>query len=147
MRLISALVAVAAPLTLVVSSPVAHGAPCPDVELIFARGTSEPAGVGRVGQALADQLTAQLGGRSLGIYGVNYPATYDFLAAAELWLVEVSPPLRALQGERLAAAPLPPARVTEPPARVSVPSMEALELPVSVQLPAPIFFTLSSPAL
>jgi SAM-dependent MidA family methyltransferase len=32
----------------------------------------------------------------------------DFLAAADLWLVEVSPPLRALQGERLAAAPLPP---------------------------------------
>jgi cutinase len=53
------------------------------VELIFARGTSEPAGVGRVGQALADQLMAQLGGRSLGVYGVNYPATYDFLAAAD----------------------------------------------------------------
>ncbi|ALL12202.1 class I SAM-dependent methyltransferase [Caulobacter henricii] len=32
----------------------------------------------------------------------------DFLAAAELWLVEVSPPLRALQAERLAGAPLPP---------------------------------------
>lgn len=31
-----------------------------------------------------------------------------FLAAADLWLVEVSPPLRALQGQRLAAAPLPP---------------------------------------
>jgi cutinase len=83
MRFISALVAVAAPLALVVSSPAAHGAPCPDVELIFARGTSEPAGVGRVGQALAEQLSAQLGGRSLGIYGVNYPATYDFLAAAD----------------------------------------------------------------
>ena len=63
--------------------PAAHGAECPDVELIFARGTSEPAGIGRVGQALADQLTAQLGGRSLGVYGVNYPATYDFLAAAD----------------------------------------------------------------
>lgn len=32
----------------------------------------------------------------------------DFLDAAELWLVEVSPPLRALQAERLAGAPLPP---------------------------------------
>ena len=57
--------------------------PCPDVELIFARGTSEPAGIGRVGQALADNLQGQLGGRSLGTYGVNYPATYDFLAAAD----------------------------------------------------------------
>ena len=32
----------------------------------------------------------------------------EFLAAADLWLVEVSPPLRALQAERLAAAPLTP---------------------------------------
>ena len=28
-------------------------------------------------------MAPQLGGRSLGIYGVNYPATYDFLAAAD----------------------------------------------------------------
>ena len=61
----------------------AHAAECPDVELIFARGTSEPAGVGRVGQALTDQLTGTLGGRSLGVYPVNYPASYDFLAAAD----------------------------------------------------------------
>jgi cutinase len=73
----------AAPVALIVSAPTAHGAPCPDVELIFARGTSEPVGAGRVGQALAGQLAPQLGGRSLGIYGVNYPATYDFLAAAD----------------------------------------------------------------
>jgi cutinase len=72
-----------APVALIVSAPTAHGAPCPDVELIFARGTSEPVGAGRVGQALAGQLAPQLGGRSLGIYGVNYPATYDFLAAAD----------------------------------------------------------------
>ncbi|MDI1364821.1 MAG: SAM-dependent methyltransferase, partial [bacterium] len=32
----------------------------------------------------------------------------DFLAAAELWLVEVSPPLRALQAQRLEAAPRVP---------------------------------------
>ncbi|MCX6484496.1 MAG: cutinase family protein [Mycobacterium sp.] len=83
MRCISGLVALAAPLALLVSVPTAHGAACPDVELIFARGTSEPAGIGRVGQALAEELSAQLGGRSLGVYGVNYPATYDFLAAAD----------------------------------------------------------------
>lgn len=61
----------------------AAAAPCPDVELIFARGTSEPPGIGRVGQALSDQLGADLGGRTLGIYAVNYPASYDFLAAAD----------------------------------------------------------------
>ena len=84
MRFMTALVAMAAPLVANIAvMPAAHGAECPDVELIFARGTSEPAGAGRVGQALADQLAAQLGGRTLGVYGVNYPATYDFLAAAD----------------------------------------------------------------
>lgn len=70
----SALLGMAAP---------AQAAPCPDVELVFARGTSEPTGVGRVGQAFVDQLQTNLGGRSLGTYGVNYPASYDFLAAAD----------------------------------------------------------------
>lgn len=82
MRIATALATIAAPLVFVVA-PAAHGAECPDVELIFARGTSEPDGAGRVGQALASQLAPQLGGRSLGVYGVNYPATYDFLAAAD----------------------------------------------------------------
>jgi cutinase len=31
---------------------------------------------------LLDALTPQLGGRTIAAYGVNYPATYDFLAAA-----------------------------------------------------------------
>ena len=61
----------------------AASAECPDVELVFARGTSEPAGLGRVGRALSDQLATSLGGRSLGVYAVNYPASYDFLAAAD----------------------------------------------------------------
>ncbi len=83
MRILTALLTTAAPAALIAFAPTAHSAPCPDVELIFARGTSEPVGAGRVGQALASQLAPQLGGRSLGIYGVNYPATYDFLAAAD----------------------------------------------------------------
>ncbi|WP_197382384.1 cutinase family protein [Mycolicibacterium mengxianglii] len=57
--------------------------PCPDVEIVFARGTSEAPGVGRVGVALADAVRAQAGGRTVGTYGVIYPATYDFLAAAD----------------------------------------------------------------
>ena len=55
---------------------------CPDVELIFARGTGEPPGPGRVGQALADALVPQLGGRSLNVYGVDYPASLNFLNAS-----------------------------------------------------------------
>ena len=64
-------------------APSAAAAPCADVEVVFARGTSEPAGIGRVGQALTDTLQSQLGGRSVSTYAVNYPATYDFLAAAD----------------------------------------------------------------
>jgi cutinase-like protein len=56
---------------------------CPDVEVVFARGTTEPQGIGRVGQAFVDSLRNKVGGRTVGVYAVNYPATYDFLAAAD----------------------------------------------------------------
>lgn len=55
---------------------------CPDLEVIFARGTGEAPGVGRVGQAFIDALAPQLGGRTLDSYGVNYPASLNFLAAS-----------------------------------------------------------------
>jgi cutinase len=61
--------------------PSAHAA-CSDVEVIFARGTDQPPGLGREGNAFVSALRPQLGGRSLGVYAVVYPATYDFLAAA-----------------------------------------------------------------
>jgi cutinase len=61
---------------------VARADDCPDVEVIFARGTGEPPGVGRVGQAFADALAPRLGGRTMDTYAVNYPASLNFLAAA-----------------------------------------------------------------
>lgn len=36
--------------------------------------------MGRVGDALANTLRPQLGGRSLGTYAVNYPAGFNFLS-------------------------------------------------------------------
>lgn len=81
-HLIHALVAATA-LSAFGPAVAAQAAPCPDVQVVFARGTSEPAGVGRVGQALSSRLAEQLGGRTMGVYGVNYPATYDFRAAAD----------------------------------------------------------------
>lgn len=57
--------------------------PCPDIEVIFARGTGEPPGLGRVGEALVANLTQRLGGRSVQAYAVNYPASFDFLTTAE----------------------------------------------------------------
>ncbi len=83
MRVISGIsIGLMAAACLATAAPAAS-AECPDVELVFARGTSEPEGIGRVGRALSDQLAASLGGRSLGVYAVNYPASYDFLAAAD----------------------------------------------------------------
>ena len=52
--------------------------PCPDVEAVFARGTSEAPGVGGVGQAFVDALRGQAEGKSVGVYPVNYPASSDF---------------------------------------------------------------------
>lgn len=58
--------------------PAAAAAPCPDVEIVFARGTTEPPGVGGIGQAFVDALRSRLGARSVGVYAVNYPASRDF---------------------------------------------------------------------
>jgi cutinase len=63
--------------------PSANAAPCPDVEVVFARGTFEPPGVGLTGQAFVDALRAQEGGKLVDVYPVNYPASLDFQTAAD----------------------------------------------------------------
>ncbi|OBK77863.1 cutinase [Mycobacterium sp. 1274761.0] len=55
---------------------------CSDVEVVFARGTFEAPGVGATGQAFVDALKARLGSKSVDVYGVDYPASLDFQAAA-----------------------------------------------------------------
>ncbi|MGB0970167.1 MAG: cutinase family protein [Mycobacterium sp.] len=62
--------------------PPAAAQPCPDVEVVFARGTSEPPGVGGVGQAFVDAVRAQAGPRTVGVYAVGYPASDDFFNRA-----------------------------------------------------------------
>ncbi len=54
--------------------PSAAADDCPDAEVVFARGTSEPPGIGRVGDAFVDSLRQQTP-RSVGVYGVNYAAS------------------------------------------------------------------------
>ena len=61
----------------------AQADPCPDVQVVFARGTGEPDGTGRVGEAFVDALRPLVGGKSVAVYAVNYPATRDFLRAAD----------------------------------------------------------------
>ena len=55
-------------------APVASAADCPDAEVIFARGTDEPPGLGRVGDAFVDALRKQAAGMSIDTYAVNYKA-------------------------------------------------------------------------
>ncbi|KUI30225.1 cutinase family protein [Mycobacterium sp. GA-2829] len=79
-RLAAGAALTAATLVLVLGGrvPAASAQPCPDVEVIFARGTAEAPGVGGTGQAFVDALRSQIGWRTLGVYGVNYPASNDF---------------------------------------------------------------------
>jgi cutinase len=55
--------------------PSVSAQPCPDTQVVFARGTGEEPGVGPTGQAFVDALRGRLGGRSLDVYPVNYPAS------------------------------------------------------------------------
>jgi cutinase len=74
-RLFGTAVALTAPALPAVAAPSASAEPCPDTEVVFARGTGEDPGVGPAGQAFADALRARLGGKSMGVYPVNYPAS------------------------------------------------------------------------
>jgi cutinase len=76
----STLVCAAMPLAV---APSAAVDPCSDVKVVFARGTNDAPGLGRSGQAFADTLTGLLAGRTVSMYAVNYPASYDFLTAAD----------------------------------------------------------------
>ncbi len=63
--------------------PSVNAQSCPDVEVVFARGTTEDPGVGPTGQAFVDSLRAQIGPRSMNVYPVDYPATTDFPTAVD----------------------------------------------------------------
>lgn len=61
--------------------PTVSDGACPDVEVVFARGTGEPPGVGGIGEDFIDALRSKIGEKSMGVYGVDYPATTDFPTA------------------------------------------------------------------
>ncbi len=63
--------------------PAAHAAPCPDAEVVFARGTTEQPGAGPTGDAFIDALRSRVGAKSVGVYGVDYPAAMDFATAVD----------------------------------------------------------------
>lgn len=85
MKIHSLLVAAAATASAVLAAapPGQAAAACPDIDVVFARGTFEPPGVGGIGQAFVDQLTSDAGTKTVNVYPVNYPATTDWFTAAD----------------------------------------------------------------
>ncbi|TFV56138.1 cutinase family protein [Mycobacterium sp. PS03-16] len=77
--ILASVMSVLAGLGVVAGPPAAAAATCPDIEVIFARGTDEPPGIGAVGTALVDTLRPMVDGMSVGTYAVRYPASWDFL--------------------------------------------------------------------
>jgi cutinase len=77
-------------------APSASAAPCPDVDVTFARGTGEPPSVGGVGQAFVDSLRSQVGGRSLAVYPVNYPASEDWPPSASAGASDANAHVRSM---------------------------------------------------
>ena len=54
-------------------TPSASAAPCPAVEVVFARGRTEPPGVGILGNAFVSSLRSKAN-KNVGVYAVRYPA-------------------------------------------------------------------------
>ncbi|GAA2048319.1 cutinase family protein [Williamsia deligens] len=75
----SVLAAVAASVSGIAVTAPAAAATCSNVEVIFARGTAEPAPpIGLTGSSFVAAVRSQLPGRSVAAYGVNYPASASF---------------------------------------------------------------------
>src|ERR1700759_3584820 len=69
--------------TLMAAAPANAADACSNVEVVFARGTNEAPGVGATGQAFVDALSARLPGKTVDVYGVNYPASLNFGQAVD----------------------------------------------------------------
>jgi cutinase len=86
-RMVSAVLAIlltlAATTAFTPATPTASAADCPDIEVVFARGTDEPPGIGKVGQALVDSIKALAKKKSVRAYAVQYPASWDFLGVVD----------------------------------------------------------------
>lgn len=65
------------------AAPSVSAEGCPDVEVVFARGTGEPPGVGPTGQAFVDSLRPRVGAKSVGVYPVTYPASENWDTALD----------------------------------------------------------------
>jgi cutinase len=68
---------------LIAPAPAVTAEPCPDVEVVFARGTDQAPGLGDVGEDFVEALRARLGAKSVTVYPVDYPASLSFPRAVD----------------------------------------------------------------
>jgi len=80
-RQVSSAVSVISAAAAVLCAPPAQAAPCPQVEVIFARGRVEPPGIGRIGEAFVDSLRDKTD-KTVDVYAVDYPADTEVIDGA-----------------------------------------------------------------
>lgn len=83
LRLCAASVAAGAFVSPAITIQSAAADPCPEIEVVFARGTGDAPNGGPVGPAFVDSLRAKVAPRSVGMYGVNYAANMNFLLVTD----------------------------------------------------------------
>lgn len=81
-----------------VQAPVVAAVSCPDVEVVFARGTSSRAGLGSVGKAFVDSLKWKLLGQKVSVYAVNYPASWNFSKSTSQGAVDANKHVQYIAG-------------------------------------------------
>ena len=78
---VSCMISVTAAALTPLAMPQAQAAPCPQVEVVFARGRTEPPGTGQIGQAFVDAVRTRTD-KNVGFYAVNYPADTEIIQGA-----------------------------------------------------------------
>jgi cutinase len=70
--------AAAAAAVVLLGAPINSPFASADVDVVFARGTNEPPGLGPTGESFVTALRTQVGPKTVGVYPVAYPASTDF---------------------------------------------------------------------
>lgn len=88
----------------VLPSPAASADGCADAEVVFARGQSEPPGLGRVGEAFVNHFRSQVPDLDVSAYPVDYPALFEIGQGANdmsrriQWLAQQCPETAVVVG-------------------------------------------------
>ena len=80
------------------NAPVAEAAECPDVQVVFARGTADTPGVGMIGRTFVTALKKRLPGKSVSVYAVNYPANWNFSKSTSQGAVDANKHVQYVAG-------------------------------------------------